>query len=111
MDSNKVSIEYTQTVKICITSIGTHLRQQDVEPKPVIAKILDEFDSKVSIFPLGCPVCSELLKIGIAKYRECNTQGGYRVLYSVEGSKVTAHAILSHRQDIKQLLFKRLIQA
>ncbi|ECC8734980.1 plasmid stabilization protein, partial [Salmonella bongori] len=42
---------------------------------------------------------------------ECNTAGGYRVLYSVDGSTVTAHAILSHRQDIKQLLFKRLIQA
>lgn len=50
-------------------------------------------------------------KIGCAKYREFNHAGGYRVLYSVDGGLVTAHAILSHRQDIQQLLFKRLIMA
>ncbi|RIF76462.1 type II toxin-antitoxin system RelE/ParE family toxin, partial [Shigella boydii] len=35
---------------------------------------------------------------------------GYRVLYSVEEDIITAHVILSQRQDIKQLLFRRLIR-
>lgn len=107
----KVKIEYTLTVKTCIDDIASHLHRIEVEAKPVIVGILEQFESQVSQFPLGCQICPELVKLGVAKYRECNTAGGYRVLYSVDGSTVTAHAILSHRQDIKQLLFKRLIQA
>ncbi|MBJ9224835.1 type II toxin-antitoxin system RelE/ParE family toxin [Citrobacter braakii] len=106
-----VKIEYTHTVKTCIDDIANYLYHVDVEVKPVITDILEQFEKQVSQFPLGCQVCPELIKIGVAKYRECNTAGGYRVLYSVDSSTITAHAILSHRQDVKQLLFKRLIQA
>ena len=106
-----VKIEYTHTVKTCIDDIANYLYHVDVEVKPVITDILEQFEKQVSQFPLGCQVCPELIKIGVAKYRECDTAGGYRVSYSVDGSTITAHAILSHRQDVKQLLFKRLIQA
>ncbi len=111
MNKTVVTIEYTQTVKTCIDQIIGYLERVQVEPKSIIADILEQFENKVSEFPLGCQVCPELLKIGVTKYRECNTQGGYRVLYSVDGEIVTAHAILSYRQDIRQLLFRRLIQA
>ncbi|CAI1058949.1 type II toxin-antitoxin system RelE/ParE family toxin [Serratia entomophila] len=105
----QVTFEYTLTVKHCIDTIVSHLRRVDVEPRPVIADILAQFESAVGVFPQGCQICPELLKIGCAKYREFNHSAGYRVLYSVDGSVVIAHAVLSHRQDIQQLLFKRLI--
>ncbi|MGP2771671.1 MULTISPECIES: type II toxin-antitoxin system RelE/ParE family toxin [Serratia] len=76
------------------------LRRVDVESRPVITEILPQFENTVSLFPLGCQICPELLKIGYAKYREFNHAEGYRVLYSVEAATLTAHAILSHRQDI-----------
>lgn len=104
-----VMIQYTKTVKLCIDDIASHLRRVEVDPKAVISGIIEHFESRVSDFPMGCQICPELLKIGCAKYRECNTPDGYRVLYSVEGDVITAHAILSHRQDIQNLLFKRLI--
>lgn len=104
-----VVILYTKTVKVCIEDIANHLRHIEVEPKEVISTIIEHFESRVSDFPLGCQVCPELLKIGCAKYRECNTPDGYRVLYSVDENEITAHAILSHKQDIQSLLFKRLI--
>ena len=107
----QVTFEYTLTVKHCIDTIVSYLRRVDVEPRPVIADILSQFEGTVGQFPLGCQICPELLKIGCAKYREFNHADGYRVLYAVEGTLVTAHAILSHRQDIQQLLFKRLIMA
>lgn len=106
-----VTFEYTLTVKHCIDTIASYLRRVDVKPRPVIADILTQFERTVSQFPLGCQICPELLKIGCAKYREFNHAEGYRVLYSVDGTRVTAHALLSHRQDIQQLLFKRLIMA
>ncbi|GKX55126.1 hypothetical protein SOASR030_12380 [Leminorella grimontii] len=108
---NDVIFEYTLTAKHCIDHIVNHLRRIDVEPRPVIADILTQFEHTVGQFPLGCQICPELLKIGCAKYREYNHAEGYRVLYSVDEVLVTAHAILSHRQDIQQLLFKRLIAA
>lgn len=110
MKKTSITIEYTLTVKTCIELIASFLHNADVEPKPIIRDILQHFEAKVGEYPLSCQICPELLKIGVAKYRECNTPGGYRVLYSVDKSKITVHAILSHRQDIKQLLFKRLVQ-
>ncbi|EBH9975945.1 type II toxin-antitoxin system RelE/ParE family toxin [Salmonella enterica subsp. arizonae serovar 40:z36:-] len=107
----QVTFEYTLTVKHCIDTIAGFLRRVDVEPRPVIADILTQFESAVAQFPLGCQIYPELLKIGCAKYREFNHAEGYRVLYSVDGALVTTHAILAHRQDVQQLLFKRLIMA
>lgn len=102
-------IQYTRTVKICVDEIANHLRRNDVDPRGVISTIIEHFETRVGEFPLNCQICPELLKLGCAKYRECNTPEGYRVLYSVEGGNITVHAILAHRQDILQLLFKRLI--
>ena len=106
-----VTFEYTLTVRHCIDTIVNHLRRVDVEPRPVIADILTQFESIVGQFRRDARLLPELLKIGCAKYREFNHAEGYRVLYSVDERLVTAHAILSHRQDIQQLLFKRLIMA
>ncbi|EDS8497888.1 type II toxin-antitoxin system RelE/ParE family toxin [Salmonella enterica subsp. enterica serovar Anatum] len=104
-----MSVEFTRTAKTSLEQIAEHLRSNNVEPRPVIAGILEQFEARITEFPCGCQPCPELLKLGVAKYRECNTSGGYRVLYSVEGDIVIAHVILSQRQDIKQLLFRRLI--
>ncbi len=89
----QVTFEYTLTVKHCIDTIASFLKRVDVEPRPVIADILTQFESTVGQFPLGCQICPELLKIGCAKYREFNHAEGYRVLYSVDGTLVTAYAI------------------
>lgn len=110
-DQSPPVFEYTLTAKHCIEHIVSFLRRADVEPRPVITGILEQFERIVGQFPGGCQICPELVKIGCAKYREFNSADGYRVLYSVEDNCVTAHAILAHRQDIQQLLFKRLIQA
>jgi len=104
-----VVFQYTNTVKICIDDISSYLRRIEAEPKEVITAIIEQFEKRVSDFPLGCQICPELLKIGCAQYRECNTANGYRVLYSVEDETITAHAVLSQKQDIQQLLFKRMI--
>ena len=111
MDNNQSVFEYTLTAKHCIDDIVSFLRRIDVAPRPVIAGILEQFENTVGQFPLGAHICPELLKIGCAKYREFNTQEGYRVLYSVDDLTISAHAILSQRQDIQQLLFRRLALA
>ncbi|ENT4820087.1 TPA: type II toxin-antitoxin system RelE/ParE family toxin [Citrobacter farmeri] len=106
---HKITFEYTLTVRHCINDIVLHLRRAEIEPRPVVADILTQFEKVVGQFPAGSQICHELLKIGCAKYREFNHVAGYRVLYSIDGMHVTAHAILARRQDVQQLLFKRLI--
>ncbi|HCD7553693.1 TPA: type II toxin-antitoxin system RelE/ParE family toxin [Citrobacter farmeri] len=106
---HKITFEYTLTVRHCINDIVLHLRRAEIEPRPVVTDILTQFEKVVGLFPAGSQICPELFKIGCAKYREFNHVAGYRVLYSIDGMHVTAHAILAHRQDVPQLLFKRLI--
>lgn len=110
MEYNDIVFEYTLTAKYCIEDIARFLRRAEIEPRPVIAELLNAYENKVRQFPLGSQICPELLKIGCAKYREYNSQNGYRILYTVDESMtVTAHAVLSQRQDIQQFLFKRLV--
>lgn len=106
---HKITFEYTLTVRHCINDIVLHLHRAEIEPRPVVADILTQFEKVVGQSPAGSQICPELLKIGCAKYREFNHVAGYRVLYSIDGMHVTAHAILARRQDVQQLLFKRLI--
>ncbi|EPN9502466.1 type II toxin-antitoxin system RelE/ParE family toxin [Serratia marcescens] len=105
-----VKIEYTLTAKSTLSDIVFHLKTNNIAPMPIVETILDEFESKVSAFPTGSQISPQLLKIGCDSYRECNTKGGYRILYSTDGSVVTVHVILSQKQDIQQALFKRLIE-
>ncbi|BCQ47698.1 hypothetical protein ERHA55_52250 (plasmid) [Erwinia rhapontici] len=73
-----VTIEYTGTARSTLLQLRNHLIACGVAPLPVIECIIDEFESKVSAFPVGCQLCPELLKIGSDRYRECNTQKDYR---------------------------------
>jgi hypothetical protein len=47
----RVTFEYTLTVKHCLDTITGFLRRIDVEPRPVIADILTQFESTVGQFP------------------------------------------------------------
>lgn len=110
--NNLVNIEYTETAKSNITTIANFLKAKNVEPKSIINAALKEFENKVGIFPESCPISPQLVSIGCAKYRECNTKNGYRFLYSVNGDveEITCHSIVRQEQDLQGLLFSRMIE-
>lgn len=110
MEGQCMKFQYTRTVSTCINDIANCLIRVGVALQPVLSHLLTRFEENVSTFPKGCQVCPELLKPGCVRYRQFNSDDGYRVLHSVDGEGVTVHAILAQRQDIKQLLFKRLSQ-
>ncbi|KSB85869.1 hypothetical protein LFZ31_24890 [Salmonella enterica subsp. enterica serovar Newport str. S09097] len=105
--NRQVTFEYTFTVKHCIDTIAGFLKCVEVERHPAIAEILTQFESTVRQCPLGCQICPELVP-ATGSLTTLKTIG---FLYSAEGILVTAHVILSPRQDIPRLLFKRLIMA
>lgn len=97
-----------------LQTIAHFLCSRQLDPKPVIANVLDEFEEKTGLFAEGNPVCQDLLDLGCAKYRECNTADGHRVLYSMQlnekGSVIYVHAVLSQKQHIAGLLFNRILE-
>lgn len=109
-----VTFIYSSTAKMTMQTIVHFLRSRQVYPKPVIANVLDEFEEKTGLFPEGNPVCPELLALGCAKYRECNTANGYRVLYSThlndKDGVIYVHAVLSQKQHMASLLFNRILE-
>jgi plasmid stabilization system protein ParE len=114
MAESAVTFIYSATAKMTIQTIAHFLRARQVDPKPVLANALDEFEEKTDLFPEGSPACPELLALGCAKYRECNTEDGYRVLYSVHLNDkygvIYVHAVLSQKQHIASLLFNRILE-
>ena len=100
---------YLPTVRLSIEEIVAFQRRLGNEPTALIRRALDEFEQRVAIFPEGCPICSELLALGISRYRECHTSGGYRILYSLTLPDVFVHVLLSPRQSLQNLLFRRLL--
>lgn len=110
--SHTANIEYTETALSCIKRIASFLTQVNVEPKPILDAALKEFEARVSTFPESCQIAPQLLSIGCAKYSECNTKNGYRIIYSVSATldEITCHAILRQKQDLQGLLFSRIIE-
>ncbi|KFK92826.1 MULTISPECIES: type II toxin-antitoxin system RelE/ParE family toxin [unclassified Serratia (in: enterobacteria)] len=112
MVASAVVFIYSDTAKMTMQTIAYFLRSHQIEPRPVLEKILDEFEEKTRVFSAGSPICAELLALGCAKYRECNTADGYRVLYSINDKEkvIYVHAVLSQRQNIANLLFNRILE-
>ncbi|WP_312409928.1 addiction module toxin RelE [Pseudescherichia sp.] len=109
--SSTVSVNYTESFRFTLIDVVEFLAESITNPKAFADKQLDEFEGRIEVFPCGCRVSPELEKLGCVRYRECITNDGYRVLYTYdeEANLVTAHAFLSKRQDIQNLLFKRII--
>lgn len=105
-----VSFDYLETFKICLDDAASFLRLAGTEPKPVLSAVLEKFEEKVGSFPLSCPISSQLLELGVSKYRECLV-GNYRIFfsYSEKSYCVTVYALVSQRQDIQKILYRRLV--
>ncbi|ERT11871.1 type II toxin-antitoxin system RelE family toxin [Photorhabdus temperata] len=109
--SDNVTVQYTETAKTSVKVISEFLRSKEIDPRPIIQKLVKEFENKVCSFPEGSPISAKLMKLGCSKYRECNTSGGYRIIYSIDnGNQISAHVIMAQKQDIQHLLFTRLIE-
>ncbi|MQB54824.1 type II toxin-antitoxin system RelE/ParE family toxin [Rahnella sp. RcJ3] len=108
---SKITIEYLQTVKLSIDEIASFQTSQGNDPLKIINAVLDEFETKVKVFPLSCPVSPDLAALGIIKYRECSTLSGYRIIYTYDepANLISVYVLLSQRQNVQALLFKKLI--
>ncbi|WP_254303112.1 type II toxin-antitoxin system RelE/ParE family toxin [Rahnella sp. BCC 1045] len=94
-----------------IDEIASFQTSQGNDALKNINAVLDEFEAKVKIFPLSCPVAPDLAALGIIKYRECNTLNAYRIIYTYDepANLISVYVLLSQRQNVQELLFKKLI--
>ncbi|WP_244370446.1 type II toxin-antitoxin system RelE/ParE family toxin [Rahnella sp. ChDrAdgB13] len=94
-----------------IDEIASFQTSQGTDALENINAVLDEFEAKVKIFPLSCPVAPDLAALGIIKYREGNTLNAYRIIYTYDepANVISVYVLLSQRQNVQELLFKKLI--
>ncbi|WP_235937398.1 type II toxin-antitoxin system RelE/ParE family toxin [Rahnella contaminans] len=94
-----------------IDEIASFQTSQGNDALENINAVLDEFEAKVKIFPLSCPVAPDLAALGIIKYREGNTLNAYRIIYTYDepANVISVYVLLSQRQNVQELLFKKLI--
>ncbi len=106
-----IDVIYTETAKFCVNKIAFFLRCNNTDPRAVLRLAIQEFENIVTVFPLSCPISPQLSKLGCMKYRECNTESGYRFFYSIADAQnmIVVHVIQAQREDIQQLLFDRII--
>lgn len=105
------TVIYTETAKFCVNKIAFLLRSNSTDPHAVLHDAVQQFENKVTTFSLGCPISPQLSKLGCMKYRECNTESGYRFFYSINNAQkmIVVHVIQAQREDIQQRLFDRII--
>lgn len=106
-----IDVIYTETAKFCVNKIAFFLRSNNIDPRPVLRLAIQEFENRVTAFPTSSPISPQLSKLGGMKYRECNTESGYRFFYSINNAqnRIVVHVIQAQREDIQQLLFDRII--
>ena len=64
---------------------------------------------KLKSLPLRGHVLPELLEVGVVEFREIRYKP-YRIIYSVDASKVYVHCVLDGRRDVQTLLEERLLR-
>jgi mRNA-degrading endonuclease RelE of RelBE toxin-antitoxin system len=96
---------------LSIDEIASFQTSQGNDALKNINAVLDEFEAKVKVFPLSCPVAPDLAALGIIKYREGNTLNAYRIIYTYDepANVISVYVLLSQRQNVQELLFKKLI--
>lgn len=104
-----IDIRYTETFDQATNNIVIYLAPHSTELNVIrrLEKLIKKFELKVSISPQSCPVSSQLLEIGVASYREFNSDG-FRILYRIieEDKKqiVECGYILNQKQDVQKAL-------
>jgi mRNA-degrading endonuclease RelE of RelBE toxin-antitoxin system len=96
---------------LSIDEIASFQTSQGNDALKNINAVLDELEAKVKVFPLSCPVAPDLAALGIIKYREGNTFNAYRIIYTYDepANLISVYVLLSQRQNVQELLFKKLI--
>lgn len=104
-----VDIQYAETFEQATNNIIIYLAPYSTELNVVqrLEKLIQKFESRISLSPQSCPISNQLLELGATSYREFNSDG-FRILYRViEKDKkqiVECHYILDQKQDIQKAL-------
>ena len=77
----------------------------ETEALAVANQLIDRASERHSEYPLQCPVCPELEKIGVTEYRQLKVDK-YKVLYRYDDLSgiVYLTAFMRHRQSAQELL-------
>lgn len=103
------NIIYSDACKSQITYQLVFLKQKigGIASAKRIKNVLKSFEERIEYFPESSPFCSELISLGITKYRDyIDPKNNLRILYTVDeqNQTINAEAFLNTRQSITEAL-------
>jgi len=109
MSSKQYKLQWTTNAKNDLLDIVEYIkRDSPSNAKSVYLKIKEKAKSS-NFFPLKGRVVPELQKEGINTYREVITKP-WRIIYKVSTDTVYIMAIIDSRQNIEDILLKKIIK-
>lgn len=100
---------WSETAENDLLKIIEYIAQDSPDTALLILHKIKEQVGDLSFFPEKCRIVPELYDQGITLYREM-VISPWRVQYRVAGSQVYVLSVLDSRQNIEDILLKRLAQ-
>ena len=106
----KYDVVVDQDAEDDLFDIYTHVALNDsTERADRLFSALRSTCYRLKTLPLRGNIPAELFDIGVVEFREIHYKH-YRMIYSVEASKVLVHCVLDGRRDIQTILQERLLR-
>lgn len=102
-------LKWTQNAKNDLFDIIEHIKNESPSNARTIYRRIREKAKSSNFFPLKGRVVPELQKEGIYLYREL-LANPWRIVYKVDNNTVYISAILDSRQDIEDILLKKIME-
>jgi len=108
MEEKTYKLQWTKSAKDDLLDIVTRIKQESPNTAMEIYQKLKKRAQSSNFFPLKGRVVPELLDEGITYYREL-IEKPWRIIYRVGDETVYLIAIIDSRQNVDELLLKKIL--
>jgi len=102
-------VRWTSNAKKDLLNIVEYIKKDSLSAAKKVYEQIKEKAQSSNFFSLRGRVVPELLKEGIAIYREVIAQP-YKIMYKIENDTVYIMAIFDSRQNLEELLLQKLLR-
>ena len=102
-------VKWTSNAKEDLLSIVNYIKQDSIDSARRVYKKIKNRAESSNFLPYRGRVVPELQRHGITIYREL-IENPWRIVYKIENRTIYIMAILDSRQNIKDLLFQKLLK-
>jgi len=107
--NKKYQVHWSFVAESDLKGIIEYIARDSITNAKNIFELIKEKASDLNMFPERCRIVPELADHGITLYRELIVTP-WRIIYRISDNKVYVLAVLDSRQNVEDILLKRLIK-